>query len=82
LACIGLMIGGIALVGVVTAALASWFVDHVTREDRNEAELSAQVARLAKEVRALRSQLDGLSRGMSVHDPVDIRGGTAAGPQP
>lgn len=61
LAGIGLMVGGIALLGVVTAALASWFVDHVTRDERAEVLLTAQVASLVEEVRALRSQLDGLS---------------------
>jgi voltage-gated potassium channel len=61
LAGIGLMAGGIALVGVVTAALASWFVDHVMREERTEVQLHAQVAGLVEEVRLLRAQLDGLA---------------------
>jgi voltage-gated potassium channel len=61
LAGIGLMAGGIALVGVVTAALASWFVDHVMREERTELQLNAQIASLVDEVRALRLQVDDLS---------------------
>jgi voltage-gated potassium channel len=54
---VGLMLGGIALLGVVTAALASWFVEHVTRQEREEADLRAQVALLVEEVRALRGEL-------------------------
>ena len=55
---VGLMLGGIALLGVVTASLASWFVEHITREEHGEADLREQVAELTAEVRALRSQLD------------------------
>lgn len=54
---VGLMIGGIALLGVVTAALASWFVEHVARHERSEADLREQVVALAEEVRALRAEL-------------------------
>ena len=57
LAGVGLMIGGIALLGVVTAALASWFVEHVSRQERGETDLREQVAELTAEVRALRSEL-------------------------
>jgi voltage-gated potassium channel len=56
---VGLMLGGIALLGVVTAALASWFVEHVTlQQERGEADLREQVVGLAAEVRALRAALD------------------------
>ncbi len=54
---VGLMLGGIALLGVVTAALASWFVEHVTRQEREEADLRVQVSALVEEVRALRVEL-------------------------
>jgi voltage-gated potassium channel len=53
----GLMLGGIALLGVVTATLASWIIDRVREE--NEAERAAtwrQVEALMAEVRLLRSQ--------------------------
>ncbi len=55
-----LMIGGIALLGVVTATLASWLVDRVSEENEQEqAATRAQVESLAAEVRALREALVG-----------------------
>ncbi|WP_202872208.1 potassium channel family protein [Kribbella soli] len=54
---VGLMLGGVALLGVVTAALASWFVEHVSRQEREEADLRVQVSALVEEVRALRVEL-------------------------
>jgi voltage-gated potassium channel len=54
---VGLMLGGIALLGVVTAALASWFVEHVTHQERDEADLRQQIQSLTNEVRALRTEL-------------------------
>ncbi|MBE1878861.1 potassium channel family protein [Myceligenerans pegani] len=53
----GLMLGGIALLGVVTATLASWMVQTV--EEANEQEEAAtrrQVDVLAEEVRTLRAE--------------------------
>lgn len=55
---VGLFLTGIALLGVVTAAIASWFVEKMTEvtaaaEQRTEAE----VADLVVEVRALREEL-------------------------
>ncbi len=53
----GLMLAGIALLGVVTATLASWIIDRVREE--NEAERAAtwaQVEALISEVRLLRQQ--------------------------
>jgi voltage-gated potassium channel len=57
-----LMVGGIALLGVVTAAVASWFVGRVTeaaqaQDDADDAALRAEVRSLAEEVRALRAEL-------------------------
>jgi len=53
----GLMIAGIALLGVVTAAIASWFVERFERaaalERRTEAELAQVVAELAETRKAL-----------------------------
>lgn len=54
----GLMLGGVALLGVVTATLASWMVQTV--EEANEQEEAAtrrQVDVLAEEIRALRAEL-------------------------
>jgi voltage-gated potassium channel len=55
---VGLMVAGIALLGVVTASLASWLVDRVREESgRDRAATVAHVEALAAEVRALRQQL-------------------------
>jgi voltage-gated potassium channel len=57
-----LMVGGIALLGVVTAAVASWFVGRVAeaaqaQDDADDAALRDEVRELAAEVRALRAEL-------------------------
>lgn len=53
-----LMIGGIALLGVVTATLASWLVERVAEAGESErAATHAQVEALTLEVRALRDAL-------------------------
>lgn len=54
----GLMLGGIALLGVVTATLASWLVERVSEAGEVEATATqAQVAALTDEVRALREEV-------------------------
>jgi voltage-gated potassium channel len=63
---IGLMIGGVALIGVVTASFAAWFIDRVRDEEEAEAQatqrdlaaLSDQIRELTAEVRALRADRD------------------------
>jgi voltage-gated potassium channel len=58
-----LMVGGIALLGVVTATLASWLVERVTiTEQRQTSELSAQLE-------DLRVRLDEISRQLSAQPP-------------
>lgn len=54
----GLMFAGIALLGVVTAAVASWLIRRVAKEEE-EIELATQrdVAALAAEVAALRAEI-------------------------
>ncbi|MFY2861732.1 potassium channel family protein [Mycobacterium sp. THU-M104] len=53
-----LMIGGITLVGVVTASLASWIVERVSETDSaQQASSSAEIAELRHEVRRLSEQL-------------------------
>lgn len=54
---IGLMVLGIALLGVVTAALASWFVERMAVTEQAEQRTEAQLAALTAEVRALRAEL-------------------------
>lgn len=63
---VGLMVGGITLVGVVTASLASWFVEHFAAADQAEEKTRGEIAELADEVRTLRALLES-------------RGGDAAG---
>ncbi len=59
----GLMIGGVALIGVVTASFAAWFIDRV-RDEEEEAQAATQrdleliavrLEALTEEVRALRA---------------------------
>ncbi|MGC0365992.1 voltage-gated potassium channel [Rhodococcus sp. 27YEA15] len=58
-----LMIGGIALLGIVTATLASWLVDRVAEQDEAaQVATRKQVADLAAEVRALAER----------HQPTDL----------
>jgi voltage-gated potassium channel len=55
---VGVMLGGIALLGVVTATLASWIIEQVGRRD--EAAQSAtrqEIRELTAEVRALRQEI-------------------------
>jgi voltage-gated potassium channel len=52
---VSLMLGGIALLGTVTATLASWLVDAVTEDAAEETEDSLEVLR--GEVHALREEL-------------------------
>ena len=55
-----LMIGGISLVGVVTAALASWIIQRVAEEETIiQAATVAHVEELRNEIRALGNELRG-----------------------
>ena len=55
----GLMVAGIALLGIVTATLASWFVERIADDGASQqAATRAQVDALTQEVRALRAALD------------------------
>ena len=54
----GVMVAGIALLGVVTATLASWIVERVATEDEQaQTATRQQVSELAEQVSALRKQL-------------------------
>ena len=51
---VALMIGGITLLGLVTATLASWIVERVGEEDTaNEAATAAHIEELRDEIRRL-----------------------------
>jgi len=54
----GLMLAGIALLGIVTASLASWLIDKVREvEEHAQAATRADMVALTAEVRALRAEL-------------------------
>jgi voltage-gated potassium channel len=62
LVAIGLMLAGIALIGVVTAAIASWLIARVRDvESDAAASLSRQIAALSQEIAELKSQLGSVS---------------------
>ncbi|MBB5866756.1 voltage-gated potassium channel [Allocatelliglobosispora scoriae] len=52
-----LMIAGIALLGVLTASIASWFVERIREVDATEQQTQAALQALTDEVRELRSAL-------------------------
>jgi voltage-gated potassium channel len=63
-----LMIGGISLVGSITATLASWIVERVADEQTAEqAVTTAHINRVLGEIERLRAQV-GLLRGQSERD--------------
>jgi voltage-gated potassium channel len=54
----GIMLGGIALIGVVTATLASYIVERVTQQDETtDKRTQEQVRELTDEIRQLREEL-------------------------
>lgn len=55
----GLMLAGIALLGIVTASLASWLIDKVREvEEESQAATRRDVEALTAEIRALRERLE------------------------
>ena len=59
----GLMLAGIALLGVVTASLASWRIEGVAEvEEQSQSATRRDVNALAAEVSALRAQVSRLAR--------------------
>ena len=59
-----LMIGGISLIGVITATVASWIVERVSEEDSaHRAATAAQIDELRDEIRHLSRQLRGHDAG-------------------
>ena len=65
----GLMVAGIALLGTVTATLASWFLDRVSdAEKKTQTETSAHLESLALEVRELRMALEANTALLSAED--------------
>ncbi|MFE1440723.1 potassium channel family protein [Streptomyces sp. NPDC058739] len=58
---VGLMLSGIALLGVVTANIAAWFIARFERDDEEERRQTEAIALLTEEVRALRAEVAVLS---------------------
>ncbi|MEU7730583.1 potassium channel family protein [Streptomyces sp. NPDC040724] len=54
---VGLMLSGIALLGVVTANIAAWFISRFERDDQVERLQLAAIRELQEEVRALRGEV-------------------------
>jgi voltage-gated potassium channel len=56
------MIGGIAVLGIVTAAVASWLIEHVAAE--TAAELGAAEAPIHDELTRLTARIEELTAGI------------------
>ncbi|MEU3788694.1 potassium channel family protein [Streptomyces fructofermentans] len=54
---VGLMLSGIALLGVVTANIAAWFISRFESDDEEERRQTAAIEALTAEVKALRTQV-------------------------
>ena len=64
------MIAGIALLGVVTATIASWIVERVSAENAvDRAATAAQVDALMAEIRQVRDELGRPQRGEAPRQP-------------
>lgn len=57
---VGLMLSGIALLGVVTANIAAWFIERFEKDDVEEREQTEAIRALTEEVRALRAEVAAL----------------------
>ncbi|MFJ5550565.1 potassium channel family protein [Streptomyces sp. NPDC093225] len=82
---VGLMLSGIALLGVVTANIAAWFISRFERDDQEERRQTAAITALADEVRSLRAEVARLSAGAPPADPGAVRpeaAGVLPGPDP
>ncbi|MCF6524741.1 potassium channel family protein [Streptomyces sp. JJ36] len=75
---IGLMLSGIALLGVVTANIAAWFVARVEREDAESERHAAALAALTTEVRELRAELAELRATPGAARAAPAQGGVPA----
>ncbi len=58
---VGLMLSGIALLGVVTANIAAWFISRFEKDDVEERRQTEAIAVLTEEVRLLRAEVARLT---------------------
>ena len=68
---VGLMVCGIALLGTVTATLASWLVEHVSAAEKSDtARMMARIDRLEAKLDLLRGPVEGeAAGGQTAPDP-------------
>jgi len=59
---VGLMLSGIALLGVVTANIAAWFIERFDKDDVEERQQTEAIRALTEEVRALRAEVAALRK--------------------
>ncbi|AVH58942.1 MULTISPECIES: potassium channel family protein [Streptomyces] len=71
---VGLMLSGIALLGVVTANIAAWFISRFEKDDVEERRQTAAIEALTEEVRALRAEIAALSGGATSIVPHPLPG--------
>jgi voltage-gated potassium channel len=57
-----LMLGGIALLGVVTASVAAWFVKHFSALERTEVELEAEATMTTAALQQIASRLERIEK--------------------
>ncbi|MCH0565251.1 MULTISPECIES: potassium channel family protein [unclassified Streptomyces] len=66
---VGLMLSGIALLGVVTANIAAWFIARFEKDDVEERRQTQAIEALTEEVRALRAEVAALSGAVALPEP-------------
>ncbi|MFD9033596.1 potassium channel family protein [Streptomyces sp. NPDC059567] len=66
---VGLMLSGIALLGVVTANIAAWFISRFERDDAQDRRQTELLEALTREVQELRGEVARLSAPASVPGP-------------
>jgi voltage-gated potassium channel len=74
---VGLMLSGIALLGVVTANIAAWFIARFQQDDAEERRQTEAIQALTAEVHALRAEVAALSgpAGLPVRERDGVRTG-------
>jgi voltage-gated potassium channel len=75
---VGLMLSGIALLGVVTANIAAWFISRFERDDAEGRKQTALLEALTAEVAALRAEVTSLA-GTSGPEAPKVPGPATAG---
>ncbi|MEV2214753.1 ion channel [Streptomyces sp. NPDC050997] len=71
---VGLMLSGIALLGVVTANIAAWFIERFEKDDVEEQRQTEAIRALTAEVRALRAEIAELREPSLRPDTTSPRG--------